>query len=154
MKINYVTPVILLATLLVAGCGGSSGSSGSSKQSDQSQLEKNERLWAASAIDGYQYTINTSCFCFPEEDVVVLVVDGEVDSAFYTPSGVSLNSDRLAATRNIEGLFDLIENAITDDIDDLEVEYDETFGYPLRINIDISQQASDGGVTYIIFDFQ
>lgn len=152
MEIKRVTPALLLGALLVAGCGGSSDSS---KETDQSQLDKNERLWEASSVDGYQYTIHTSCFCFPEEDVVVLVVDGEVASAFYTPSGVFLSGDRLAATRNIEGLFDLIQNIIIDDIDDdLEVEYDETFGYPSRININISQQASDGGVTYTIFDFQ
>lgn len=151
MKIKCIYPALILGVLLVAGCGGSSDSS---KLSDQSQLEKNERLWETSSVDGYQYTIHTSCFCLPEEDIVVLVVDGEVDSAFYTPSGVFLTADRLAGMRNVEGLFDFIQNAINDGVYELAVEYDETFGYPLEIDTDVNREAMEAEIIYTIFDFQ
>ena len=55
---------------------------------------------------------------------------------------------------SIEGLFDIIQDAITDDVDHLAVTYDKENGYPTKIEIDYRSNAIDDEYTLIITEFE
>lgn len=85
---------------------------------------------------GYLSYLDTSTG-IPDQSVVVLVEGGnviEVSSLYYT-TDEDANPD-LADYDTVEGLFDLIEDAINDEnVTNVTVEYNEEYGYPMVITL-------------------
>lgn len=77
---------IALFTLFIFGCDSSI--SPSTPDTEQSILDENIQNWENQNLASYQYTYKTSCFCPPEEDIVITVTNGSISEAFYTPGGV------------------------------------------------------------------
>ncbi len=99
-------------------------------------LQARER-WEHSSIAHYSYTGGWSCFCPPEyvAEVSVTVVGGKVTAVSSAAPNVGTipPPERFRA---IEGLFALIQNAITQNAARIEVSYDKTYGYPAKLFID------------------
>jgi hypothetical protein len=126
----------------------------SSPDTIQIELDKNITLWDSTKIDSYHYTYRISCFCLVTEDIVVIVEDGEIKEAFYTPSGSHLPEEDLNLLFTIEDLFAKIQGAITDDVASLYVTYNSDLGYPERIFIDVDEMIADEEITHIVVDFE
>lgn len=147
-KLILVVPTLagLLLTLALA-CNGTE------PEFDrvQAELDTNRTLWGHTGASDYKYEYRVLCECSDNfgRTVKVTVTNGNVVSVVYTESGeygkrgdppVVAGSPRY---QTISGLFDLIQAAIRRSPDQLIVRYDGEFGYPTKIEIDYSIDATD-----------
>ncbi|WP_428262885.1 DUF6174 domain-containing protein [Haliangium sp.] len=139
------TPTILrtclLALCLVAatGCIIDGGGGG---ETEQDRLDNALTQWNEAAISDYVYTYRKLCFCAEEDNhtmtlevnrgVVVRAFD-EVDRLTRDPR----NFD------SVNDLFDLIQNLIDQQPDELTITYDPDLGYPTYISFDVYNTADE-----------
>lgn len=120
---------------------------------DEEFASAQEALTSAQALRDEQwsqtYTLvqQRTCFC-PEEyrrPMRYGVVDGSVvrDSAVYHDSDEPLAEDFEPWLLTIDEAFAKIQNAIDTNVASLDVEYDEAYGYPTTISIDINVMMAD-----------
>lgn len=121
---------------------------------NQQELDKHKNLWSTSKITNYQYSYKRFCFCPQKEDIVVVVKEGVIYNAYYTPSDIYLDSEELKNLTSIDEYFDFIQDIINKKVFSLSVDYNSTFGYPMTISIDYYENAVDDKVTYKIFSLQ
>ncbi len=120
----------------------------------QAALLQSQERWEQSGITDYVYSGAWTCFC-PEEylaETRVSVSGGEVTEV----RSAAQNSGTVPAPERfvpIEGLFALIQNAIAQDAAEIEVSYDETYGYPSRLFIDYDDRMADEEESFAISSF-
>lgn len=117
---------------------------------DQAALDKNIALWKSTHLSNYTYTYKRVCFCPPEEDIIVVVQYGEVALASYYPSNTPVTPERLDDIKTVEELFQVIQNAITDKVAQLDVVYNSKLGYPERFFIDVDERMADEEMTHLV----
>jgi len=150
MKVRVIWLAIFIAAL-ISGCNHSENES---INQSQASLDSNISLWGDSGISSYRYEYRRLCFCPPQENVVVVVEAGLVSEAFYTPSGIYLTEEERKRLFTIEGLFNVIQNAISSNVASLNVTYNIDYGYPERVAIDFVEAMADEEVTHVITEFQ
>jgi hypothetical protein len=91
----------------------------------------------------YEYVYRRSCECKPQtmEPARVEVRSSVVAAVTYRNTGQAAAS--ILAYPTIDGLFDLIEDAIDRGAAGLMVSYDGVFGYPTEISIDYDLEVAD-----------
>jgi hypothetical protein len=112
--------------------------------------------WQDAGISHYRFNLNISCFCIFTQDMplIIEVQDGEVVSMEYQsgneidPSNIEL-FERFAT---IDRIFAELETALVE-ADSVTVEYDETYGFPTQVSIDLDQQMADEEIYLTISDF-
>ncbi|MFK8013890.1 MAG: DUF6174 domain-containing protein [Gammaproteobacteria bacterium] len=120
----------------------------------QIALQTNQAKWETSNLAAYVFQYQRTSLFLSEGPIVISVVNEVVTSAFFTPSGVMVGPDELAGLFTITNYFDLIQSAIDDDVHELRVTYDATYGFPSNIFIDYDENAVDDTVQYFITEFQ
>ena len=148
---KYLLP-LLVSAIMLPGCN--SDDEPEVLRIGQDALDFNQTKWANANLNAYRFTVDVTCFCVPEEDIVFNVNNDAVTSAFFTPSGVPLNNDRLAHARTIDDYFGLIQEGIDEEFAVLEAEYDPDYGFPTRIYVDRASGIADDEVDYRISDLQ
>ena len=134
-------------TLLVAVIA-SIGCAGLITAGEEERLRDAERRWAAAGIRDYTFEMRTSCFC-PTEIIqwaVVTVRDGQVVAA-HSLDGAPLAAFDLASRKTVEELF-AIARSKPDYIGDIDFEFDDELGYPLRISLQEKKNVADASATY------
>ena len=137
MKTKLVSLLFVLV-LLISACGGSGGS----------ELQQNREKWEEQNIEHYRYTVVVTCFCiFAGAEVTYEVQNGQVVNETIMP-----HPDRQIDPAEISGfyqeyntiekVFDFVEN-VSNEADEVTVEYDPTYGYPTEISIDYVKEAID-----------
>jgi hypothetical protein len=126
--------------LALAGCGVT-GPTGSLDRERQ-RLEQARAQWRSQGITDYQFTFRRSCFCAPaaREPALVTVRQGAIVSVESVSNGAPQDP---ALYFTIEGLFDLLEDAIDGDADQLTASYDSALGYPASAFIDRNFMIAD-----------
>ncbi len=120
----------------------------------QAALQQGQGRWERSSIADYTYTGAWTCFC-PEEylaDTQVTVDGGKVTAV----GPVASNDGAIPAPERflpIEGLFALIQDAITQNAALIEVSYDEIYGYPTELFIDYDDRMADEEDRFTISNF-
>ena len=149
----YIRIFFLIATVttLFTACNHSEGESPSQ---DQISLNENISLWSDTEISSYRYEYRRLCFCPLQENVIVVVEEAVILEAFYTPSGTYLSVGDIERLFTVEGLFDVIQVAISSNVASLIVEYNIDYGYPELISIDVNEAIVDEEVTHVITEFQ
>lgn len=132
---------IIMAVLLTA-CSAIAGAAG-----NPSEIEKNKEKWQDTAISHYRYNLNISCFCAFRGDMplVIEVQDGKVVSMEYQ-SGKAIedvNRELFDKYATIDRLFAELEVDLNGAADKVTVEYDPTYGFPTKADIDFIEQAVD-----------
>lgn len=114
------------------------------------ELERARGQWAAQRVDDYRYTVRRLCFCLPEYTgpVVVTVRDGRAAERRYAEGGAAVGAEPSAYFPPVEGLFEVVEDAIERDAAVIDVDYHPQLGYPTRISIDYDQRIADEEVSY------
>ena len=109
-------------------------------------------MWEQTRSSDYTYEYNVLCECSDNfgQTVKVTVLNGAVESVVYAESGefgrkagdppVVSGSPRY---HTIDGLFDVIQEAINFEADRLTVSYNSEFGYPTDVAIDQFVNAID-----------
>lgn len=145
--------------LVVSACSGSDTSefdvdSPDELSPEQQSLNHNRQRWSQSNVSSYQFVDKRFCYCLPEQDIVVTILNGQVDNAFFTPSGSYLTENRIDQLLTVDDYFDLIQEAIDSQVASLEVTYDAMLGYPLSIYIDRDERLADEEVRYTLSELQ
>lgn len=132
--------LVLLAAAAAAACGVT-GPSGR-HAGEQARLDQARAQWRAQALSDYAFVFSRGCFCVTEyrEPTTVTVRGGAVVSAVSVAGGVARDP---ASYPTVEGLFDLVQNAIDEDADQIRTEYDPARGYLVAGYFDISERIAD-----------
>lgn len=120
----------------------------------QAELNRQRRQWRAQEIEDYSYTVRRLCFC-PEsftDPVEVRVSGGEVVARSYRGSGEAVAGENARFWPPVEGLFEIVQDAIDRDADSLLVDYHPSLGYPISIRIDYEEMAIDEELTVTASD--
>lgn len=119
----------------------------------QTLLDENMALWQQSGLTHYQYMYQRSCLCLPQQ-VITMVSGGEITEAYFVSSGEALTAEQMADLLDIEALFAIIQNAIDRDVAELNVTYNNDYGYPETSYIDYYSQILDDEITHRVMEFQ
>ena len=140
MKRHLRTAVAISAAGLFLGCGSSLVPS-----TPLDELERNEALWGEAEPEEYRYAIRRLCFCVPDvvRPVRVTVRSGAVVERVYVDDGRPVPSGLADLFPGVDGLFELVRDAIDRDAATLEVRYDPASGVPMEISIDYLLEAVD-----------
>lgn len=121
-----------------------------------SDLAQARALWEASGGDGgyqnYDFVYDLSCECDSEQDdpKLVLVRGGLVDSVTFLETGAPYEQGNVWT---INDLFDEIQKAIDEGRPQIDVDYNETYGFPTSIFIDYELNIADEEFIIAISDF-
>ena len=111
----------------------------------QRELNRNRRQWEAQGMEDYRFVARRVCFCGGEftTPVVVEVRGGEVVSRTYQDSGEPVSATYEGMWPAVEGVFDIVQDAIDRGAHRIEVEYDPELRHPTSIGIDFLEHAVD-----------
>lgn len=114
---------------------------------ERDSLEAARTRWRALGSQSYTYDVNRSCFCLlGGRRMMVTVQAGQVTAAEFQDSGAGVEPALLSYVPTIADLFDMIEDALNRNASYFSAEYDPSYGYPTRIEIDYSSSATDDEV--------
>ncbi|NJD20903.1 MAG: hypothetical protein FIA95_16665 [Gemmatimonadetes bacterium] len=140
--------VALPAALVVlsAGCQGL-GPQSSELLED---IALHRSIWESKRPTAYAYDLQRTCNC-PEEaqgPVRVRVHGSQVVQRTYTATGAPLASGLEAAFPSVEGLFDLLEDAVKRDAWSVTINWNAEFGFPSDLYVDYDGSAINDEVGY------
>lgn len=120
---------------------------------------ENRAKWeeALSQSDGeLEYTRQRFCFCRPEDTKPMDVVekDGEIVEAVYSESGEAVPENIRDSLLSVNEIFDTIEKAYNSGAEEVNVTYDEEYGYPTSAFINQDFNIQDEEVTYNLSNMQ
>jgi hypothetical protein len=139
--------ITLLAVLY--GCGDPTGN-----QVALSELEQSRERWAQQAISTYTYRVQRICFCAFVDPVDVTVRDGHITSIVVTSSQEELDPSMFSQYYTVDGLFEVVRDALDRDAHSVVVAYDTEFGYPVDVAIDYIEMAADDELQLLSSDLQ
>lgn len=114
-------------------------------------LDEKREAWDALNITDYSYDYHALCFC-PYEYTAwkhIVVSNDVIVNVSYVETNLTIPASEYAAYPTVDGLFDMIEKALADKVDSIEVEYDQTHDYPVHIALDPIYNAIDDEISYI-----
>ena len=112
----------------------------------QEELNQNRESWEAQGITDYQMEFRWQCFCSPDfvAPVIISVTRGDtLDSVVFAENGLPADRTFSPNYLSIDGLFDLIQDAIDRSAFHISVKYHSELGYPLSAAIDYDQRIAD-----------
>lgn len=101
-------------------------------------LARAHDLWVDAGIADYELRLRRSCFC-PIEYLgpVILTVEGDsVTAAVYEADGEPVPADLMEVFPTVEGLFEVLAEALASRAERIDVSYDPSLGYPRDLYID------------------
>lgn len=141
MKWNVSPRIAALALLLAtAGCGTTGPNSDL-----RSQIEQNRALWMQLGPASYQYGVQRLCFCGPDAigPVRVTVENGAVVSRVYADSDEPVAANLASLFPTVDGLFDVLVDAMDRDAAQIDVTWDSATGLPSEFFIDYDVGIAD-----------
>jgi hypothetical protein len=111
----------------------------------QSELDRNWDRFQRTAPLSYSYTVRVSCDCPSEitRPVVVWVDRGSIEYQFYEDDGRPVPLSIANSFPSVEQLFDAVQDGIDRRADNIDVQYDFTYGYPTSVYIDYDRRVAD-----------
>jgi hypothetical protein len=121
-------------------------------------IDSARQQWEAAGISHYRFNLNMVCFCAFAENMplVVEVQDGNVVSMEYQngseidPAGLEF----FQRYETIDKIFAELEKAAGGEADEVTVSFDETYGFPEQIDIDVVKEAIDDELSMTISGFE
>ena len=154
MKTSLIATISIIAGLLMIAaiaCGSSPASPAPTKtpremlENAQAELDRHRTRWEANRSGDYTFEYRPVCFCVREfvQPVQVKVRNGVVESVTYIESGESAATNGFPLYDTIDGLLDMIQDAIDRKAARLTVSYDPEIGYPTSVSIDYALNIAD-----------
>ncbi len=128
-------------------------SDSNTNQFDVSEFERNKELWTSKNIQNYKMIVGASGFMmnFPEQ-VLIEVKNREAKSIISNTDNSWVESYKDYST--VEKIFDFIEREHSKKADKLYVEFDKTFGYPTKVNLNERVNTSDDELLLKVFSLE
>ena len=101
--------------------------------------------WSVNDIVEYEYRYARSCECLPTDLTAptIEVRDGVIVRVWDERTGATAPADRHAWYFTVDDLFAEIEQAIDQDVHELEVAYHPSLGHPTTLIIDYDARMAD-----------
>lgn len=134
-----------LGMLMAIGLSGCLLASSERHDDVQRELNRNRRQWEAQGIEDYRFVARRACYCGQEAvgPVVVEVRDGEIAAQTYQETDQPVTPTYAGLWPTMDGVFDIVQDAIDRDAHQIRVEYDPEHAFPTTISIDYVEQAID-----------
>ena len=167
--VNCISFILLCGTYFcLAGCGGNdeetpeTTSENVTTEEDTSvekvsvdqivtELQANKEKWNAQKINNYEIEMQKICFCPPDvvRLMIFVITDNEISSVRYADSDERVDPNFYDDYNTLNGLFELAEEALEQNPEELSVIYDDEYGYIKQISIDYKFEIADDEVTII-----
>ena len=133
--------VVRIALLVMLGACSDLGPAGGPR----AELLRNRETWQRLRPSSYQYGVERLCFCGLEArgPVRVTVVWGDVSDRTYVDSGDPVPAPLGDLFPTVDGLFDVLLDAIEREAHRIDVTYDPISGVPLDLWIDYLETVAD-----------
>lgn len=128
------------ALALVGGCAWVDGNA---VEFRLRELDAARELWLSKNVDSYSYVARRSCECLYTASTRVVVVYGAIARVKDEASGEVLPAEAESAFHTIDGLFDVIADAITRDPHQFLAQYHPDWGYPTLFSVDYDARIAD-----------
>jgi hypothetical protein len=119
---------------------------------ERDALEAAQRTWRSQGITSYEFRLERICFCIPAR-VLIRVQDQRVVSVTSAETGAPATPDD-SLPLTVEALFTVVDRAIDLEAHNLEVDYDDSLGYPLTVGVDVRQEIADDETYYQVSDLR
>ena len=138
---------IFLIACLIAGCAPLANA----------ELSAARSRWQSAHVSHYRFGLAVSCFCaFSQRmPLTIEVKDGNLVSMLYN-DGSPVPADQqptFARYQTIDALFDFTGQSLSK-ADSMNIEYDRSYGFPSKVQIDFIKQAADDELSLFVRDFQ
>jgi hypothetical protein len=148
------TVFFIVIALILTACSAIAGASG-----NQSELEQNKEKWQNHSISHYRYHLHLSCFCAFVENMplVIEVQEGEVVSMEFKNGceiDPAIRQDLFEKYATIDRIFAELEADLNGAADKVTIEYDATYGFPTRADIDFIEDAIDDELYLTVSNFE
>ncbi|MGB1250255.1 MAG: DUF6174 domain-containing protein [Candidatus Promineifilaceae bacterium] len=112
--------------------------------------------WDTQMPDSYSYDLQVSCFCFPDmtRSVTIVVADGVAQSVTYVDDGTAADLDLFASYATVDKLLERLERIQAEGPATFDVTFDEQYGVPQSVSIDIDEMMADEEIYYTINNFE
>ena len=129
-----IASALLLPVL--AACDSVTGTDDLTRE--QSRLDRNWDRFQAAAPLSYSYVVRVNCDCPADvtRPVTVWVDRGSIEYLFYEDDGRPVPLSYASSFPSAEQLFDAVQDGIDRRADQIEVDYDPTYGFPTNVYID------------------
>ena len=149
-KLMLVLGVAAIALTAIA-CGTDEPSSSPTgtavpdSNSDAGLLVEAQARWAGLNLGDYDFRMSWQCFCDSDfrAPVDLEVRGGEITGGVYAPDSALTTVVDLSRYETVDGLFDLIADAIAQEAHSIQATYHPEHGYPESVFIDYSLHTVD-----------
>ena len=116
-----------------------------------SKLKLQKQIWSEQGITDYQIEMQKLCFCAPNAVrlMVFEIKDNKIESVRYADSNEEVNPELYSEYNTIDGLFMLAEQALAKDPADINIVYDDKYGYIREYTVDYQENIADDELTII-----
>lgn len=116
----------------------------------RSDLEVNRARWEEVRPQSYSMVLTRLCFCAPVGigPVRIQVVGTTAVERVYVDSGEPVSESLAPHFPTVDGLFDVLEDALDRDAHQIRVTYDEDTGIPVDLWIDYEANVADEELGY------
>jgi hypothetical protein len=143
---------VIAATFLLSACGGLLGPRDDDTQREL--LDSREKVWEEKGPSAYAMTVLRLADDETSVRAVVLHVEaGRIVTGEYHDTGEVVAAAVLARHLTVEGMFDLIRDALNRRVVGISVNYDADYGFPREIIIDYTAQRTDDDVYISVSEF-
>jgi len=126
-------------------------------QYQRDQYQSNLARWKTVGILNYEFTRSIDCDCEDKRDMVVSVVNGRVDNAYFVNNKGNVNEgvsgSKLKDYVSIEDFFKMIDSAIDHHYDNVDVQYDKEYGYPAVMRLMQNKQQAQNRIGFSVSHF-
>jgi hypothetical protein len=123
-------------------------------------ISNNRARWQAAQITDYRYQLTINCFCFPTRDILPLTIDVRAGHL----AGITTNDGTPYPTNDpmyafvqdyatIDAMFATLMRDEMQQADVLDINYDQTYGFPVDIAVTYEQGRLDDGMTVSVREF-
>jgi hypothetical protein len=114
------------------------------KNESQNELNVNKSKWESKGINNYRIKLKETCNCMMNGTYLIIVKNNIVDTVMPdTNLFPEINRNQYDHVTTIDSLFKFIQYSITDNAEKLIVVYNEEWGYPEKIEIDMNLNYKD-----------
>lgn len=111
----------------------------------------NKEKWLSLGIKQYQIEMQKICYCVADAVRLMIfqVSDNEIKDVSYADSGDAVDPSHYSQLNTVEGMFDLVEQALVKNPASIVISYNDEYGYIKELTVDYQQNIADDEFTFI-----
>jgi hypothetical protein len=141
-----------LGALALVALAGACADVGPEGDGLEAEVARQRQIWEARRPENYVVEVERQCFCGVEArgPVRVTVSGARVTGRVYSDSGAAVPEAFADLFPSVDGLFDILEDALARPAENVDVTWDAASGAPSSFFIDYSANIADEEVGYRI----